>query len=149
LKKPPVPTAVHAPFNKLPEELQKERLWLEQHFFQTLDFNKGPAMWESWRSALSVLHQASLKPDSLGGLPLMVLTREDINEDERRQQISYLQLSRNAKQTIALHSGHFIQIDRPDLVIASVNEILAKRPGQDKSGPAGKENANSLRGTVK
>jgi len=44
-------TELHAPFNKLPEPLQKEHLWLEQHFFQTLDFKKGPAMMESWRSS--------------------------------------------------------------------------------------------------
>jgi len=41
-------------------------------------------MMESWRAAFSVLHQASLKEDSLAGLPLIILTRENINEDERR-----------------------------------------------------------------
>jgi pimeloyl-ACP methyl ester carboxylesterase len=127
LKKPPIPTEVHAPFNKLPENVQKEHLWLEQHFFQTIDFNKGPAMMESWRNAFSVLHEASLKPDSLGGLPLVILTREDINDEERQQQIGYLRLSRNAKQVVAVHSGHFIQLERPDLVISAVNDVLAAR----------------------
>jgi hypothetical protein len=41
-----------------------------RHFLETLDFNKGPAMMESWRFAFGVLHQASLTSDSLGGLPL-------------------------------------------------------------------------------
>jgi pimeloyl-ACP methyl ester carboxylesterase len=97
LKKPPIPTEVHPPFDKLPQNLQKTHLWLERHFFETLDFNKGPEMMEFWRAAFSVLHQASLKEDSLAGLPLIILTRENINEDERTQQTSMLHLSRNAR----------------------------------------------------
>jgi pimeloyl-ACP methyl ester carboxylesterase len=128
LKAPPIPTEVHAPFNKLPENVQKEHLWLEQHFFQTIDFNKGPAMMESWRQAFSVLHEASLKPDSLGGLPLVILTREGINDDERQQQIGCLRLSRNTKQIVPVHSGHFIQLERPDLVISALKDVLSTRP---------------------
>jgi pimeloyl-ACP methyl ester carboxylesterase len=124
LKKPPLPTEVRPPFDKLPQNVQKTHLWLERHFFETLDFNKGPAMMESWRSAFSVLHQASLKRDSLGGLPLIVLTREDINQDEREQQKDLLQLSNRAEQTIAVHSGHFIQLERPDLVIDAISKVL-------------------------
>lgn len=139
LKKPPVPTEVHPPFDKLPPDVQKTHLWLERHFFETLDFNKGPAMMESWRSAFSILHQASLKQDSLGGFPLVIVTRENINEDEREQQKDLLHLSSRATQTIGVHSGHFIQIERPDLVIASINEILSTQPAQDKTGLAAKE----------
>lgn len=143
LKKPPVPTEVHPPFDKLPPDVQKMHLWLERHFFETLDVNKGPAMMESWRSAFSILHQASLKQDSLAGLPLVILTRENVNEDEREQQKDLLHLSSRAKQTIAVHSGHFIQIERPDLVIASINEILSTQPAQDKTGLAAKEQGDS------
>ena len=128
LKKPPIPTEVHPPFDKLPQNLQKTHLWLERHFFETLDFNKGPEMMESWRAAFSVLHQASLKENSLAGLPLIILTRENINEDERAQQKRFLRLSRNARQTIAVHSGHFIQLERPDLVVDSIKDVLAVRP---------------------
>ena len=130
LRKPPIPTEVHPPFDKLPQDLQKTHLWLERHFIETLDFNKGPEMMESWRSAFSVLHQASLKEDSLDGLPLIILTRENINEDERAQQTSFLHLSRNARQTIAVHSGHFIQLERPDLVIVSIKDVLALQPAK-------------------
>ena len=87
-------------------------------------------MMVSWRSAFSVLHQASLKEDSLAGLPLIILTRENINEDERAQQASYLHLSHNARKTIAVHSGHFIQLERPDLVIVSIKDVLALQPAR-------------------
>jgi len=143
LKKPPLPTEVHPPFDKLPPDVQKTHLWLERLFFETLDFNKGPAMMESWRSAFSVLHQASLKQDSLAGLPLVILTRENVNENEREQQKDLLHLSSRAKQTIAVHSGHFIQIERPDLVIASINETLSTQPAQDKTGLAAKDKGDS------
>jgi hypothetical protein len=86
-------------------------------------------MMESWRSAFRVLHQASLQPDSLAGLPLRILTRENINQNERQQQTGYLQLSRNAKQIIAVHSGHFIQLERPDLVIGAGNDLLSAPAG--------------------
>jgi pimeloyl-ACP methyl ester carboxylesterase len=124
LKRPPLPTEVQPPFDKLPEDLQRTHLWLERHFFETLDFSKGPVTMESWRSAFGVLHQASLQRDSLGGLPLVILTREDINEDERQQQTNLLQLSSRARQTIAVHSGHFIQLERPELVIDAIHGIL-------------------------
>ena len=127
LKRPPIPSEVRPPFNKLPASLQKTHLWLEQRFFETLDFDKGPAMMESWRTAFSVLHQASLTPDSLAGLPVVILTRDTVNEDERKQQMDLLHLSRNARQETATGSGHFIHIERPDLVIASISEILAPR----------------------
>jgi pimeloyl-ACP methyl ester carboxylesterase len=60
LKKPPIPTEVRPPFDKLSPSLAETHLWLERRFFETLDFNRGPAMMESWRRAFSVLHQASL-----------------------------------------------------------------------------------------
>ena len=42
-----------------------------------------------------------------------------------------LHLSRNARQETATGSGHFIQIERPDLVIASIREVLARRSTQE------------------
>ena len=130
LKKPPLPTEVHPPFDKLPPSLQPTHLWLERHFFETLDFNKGPQMMESWRSAFSILHQASLKQGSLDALPLAILTREDVTEDERQQQRELSHLSTRCIWEIAVHSGHFVQLERPDLVINAIRGVIrsAERP---------------------
>lgn len=92
---------------------------------------------ESWRAAYSALHQASLKQDSLGGLPLIILTRESINEDEREQQKHLSQLSSRAQQTIAVHSGHFIQLERPDLVIDAISKVLSPKNVHLRSGTSG------------
>ena len=79
---------------------------------------------ESWRSAFSVLHQASLKQDSVDALPLVILTREDVNDDDRQQQKELSHLSSRSRWEIAVRSGHFVQLERPDLVIAAVNEVM-------------------------
>jgi len=90
--------------NKLPEPVPTIPVWLERTFFETLEFNKGPAMMESWRSAYTILHQASLTPDSLAGLPLVVLTRENVIEGEPKQQTELARLSRNSRKEMAVGS---------------------------------------------
>jgi pimeloyl-ACP methyl ester carboxylesterase len=124
LRKPPIPTGIHPPFTKLPTALQNEHVWLEQRFFETLDFSKGPQMMESWRSAYDILHRSSEKPDSLNGLPLVILAREDIISDEYKQQTELGHLSKNSHVEIAIGSGHFIQLERPDLVIYAIRWVM-------------------------
>ena len=80
-------------------------------------------MMESWRSAFGVLHRASLKQGSLDALPLVILTREDVSDDERQQQKELSHLSSRCRWEIAVHSGHFVQLERPDLVIDAINEV--------------------------
>lgn len=127
LRKPPIPTAIHPPFTKLPMTLQEEHIWLEQRFFEALDFSKGPQMMESWRSAYGALHHSAEKPDSLNGLPLVILAREDISADEFKQQTELGHLSRNSRLEIAIGSGHFVQLDRPDLVLDAIGRVIKKR----------------------
>lgn len=79
---------------------------------------------ESWRSALSTLHEPSLVPDSLYGIPVVVLTREDVNDDEREQQRALSHLSSRSTREIAVGSSHFVQLDRLDLVIAAIDKIM-------------------------
>jgi hypothetical protein len=47
LKKPPLPTEVRPPFDKLPPSVQKTHLARKQNFFETLDFN-------SWTSTMDL-----------------------------------------------------------------------------------------------
>jgi hypothetical protein len=64
-------------------------------------------------------------------MPVIILTRDNASEVERNQQIDLQHLSRNARQETAAGSGHFIHIERPDLVIASINEVLAPGSTQE------------------
>jgi pimeloyl-ACP methyl ester carboxylesterase len=79
-----------------------------------------------------------LKPAGLGDLPLIVLshgvpdTISSMNSAEQSQfeqvwlemQIELAGLSSNSKQIIAEKSGHYIQLDQPELVVESVLELV-------------------------
>jgi pimeloyl-ACP methyl ester carboxylesterase len=74
---------------------------------------------------------------SLGDIPLAVLSEDpntpqyDLPEDLvkpandawQQMQNELAQLSTRSTHTIALHSGHYIQLDRPDVVLAAIREI--------------------------
>jgi len=75
---------------------------------------------------------------SLGDMPLLVLSHDpdtpqlDLPEDlvkpandawqQMQQELSHL--SSKGKQVIAKNSGHYIQLDRPDLVIEAVRSVV-------------------------
>jgi len=108
-------------------------MWLERHFFETVDFNKGPAMMESCRGAFAALRQTpseTKKQERATTVPIIALTADDTNAEERQQQADLLRLSQNARQIIAVHSGHFVQLDRPDLVIDAIRQVLQSKRGQ-------------------
>ncbi|MBE0669968.1 MAG: alpha/beta hydrolase [Anaerolineales bacterium] len=78
------------------------------------------------------------KLKSLGNLPLIVLTRglpdslPILSEQENAQydatwhqlQFELVGLSSNSKQVMAQHSGHYIQLDEPNLVVDAVRELV-------------------------
>ncbi|HEX4785399.1 MAG TPA: hypothetical protein VH350_13740 [Candidatus Sulfotelmatobacter sp.] len=96
---------------------------LERHFFETLAFNKGPAMMESWRVGLSELHEASLNPDTVEFL-LFVISREVMTDDEWQQKKAFAHVSAHSRGEIAVGSGHWVQLERPQLVIDAVTSVL-------------------------
>jgi hypothetical protein len=60
----------------------------------------------------------------LGGKPLIVLSTTNsmpIYTDLQRQLLS---LSSNSKQVVAEKSSHFIMIDRPELVIGAIHDVV-------------------------
>jgi pimeloyl-ACP methyl ester carboxylesterase len=62
---------------------------------------------------------------TLGSLPLIVLSRgQDLDADSAASQARYLQLSTDSEQLFADHSGHNIQIEQPDAVIAAIIQMV-------------------------
>jgi pimeloyl-ACP methyl ester carboxylesterase len=70
---------------------------------------------------------------SYGNLPLIVLSHDD-SQDQSPQgkqmaatwdalQQDLASLSSNSQQSIAQHSGHYINLDRPDLAIAAIQSV--------------------------
>jgi pimeloyl-ACP methyl ester carboxylesterase len=76
---------------------------------------------------------ARLASPSYGHLPLIVLS-QDYSQDHSVQgkqmaatwnalQHDLASLSSNSRQSVAPHSGHYIQLDRPDLAIAALHSV--------------------------
>jgi hypothetical protein len=85
---------------------------------------------------LVLLHRDRLKSDhALGELPLIILTRgmpegtgpdtRAVEEDHRKDHEILASMSRKGKLIVAEHSGHHIQLQEPELVVASIRQVLA------------------------
>lgn len=133
---------VEPPFNKLPLNIQKIRLWaLSQPNHYVADSN--PFMAEEFAE---IYASNNKREYPLNGLPLIVLTRgvseypneqaKQLDEDRRRLQTDLLCLSRNSKQIVASKSGHRIQLDAPELVISAIKQVVeaVRRSSADGSG---------------
>jgi pimeloyl-ACP methyl ester carboxylesterase len=79
--------------------------------------------------------------ESLGDLPLIVVSHGlpdrsigivesqqiQFEQEWAKMQTELLHLSSNSKQVVAEHSGHYIQLDQPDLVIEAILELVQTR----------------------
>jgi pimeloyl-ACP methyl ester carboxylesterase len=92
---------------------------------------------------------------SFGNIPLRILTGTHHFEDTGRTtaaqrareqrfehgwqalQRSWLALSTNSRQTLAQHSGHYVQLDRPELVIGAIREEIGLAREQTARAPTG------------
>ena len=61
----------------------------------------------------------------LGDKPLVDVSQDEFRAPEYDEfQAKLLSLSQNSKQIVAEKSGHFIIIDRPDVVIDAVRQVV-------------------------
>ncbi len=65
---------------------------------------------------------------SLGNKPLIVLTsgRSDADSSWHRMQLELLTHSSNSKRIVVENSGHRIQNERPEVVIAAIRDVVEK-----------------------
>jgi len=64
-------------------------------------------------------------PRPLGEMPLVDVSNDEMRDpDYVRLQSQLLALSQNSKELIAEKSGHFVIIDRPDVVIDAISRVL-------------------------
>lgn len=83
----------------------------------------------------------ALRDAKLGALPLVVLASGQNMKalaDWRAGQARQAALSGNARFTVVPGAGHYIQRDRPDVVIAAVREVVEKvrQTGQNHAAPS-------------
>jgi hypothetical protein len=63
-------------------------------------------------------------PQPLGDKPLVNIRRDESFPVYLKLQSDLLSLSRNSKEVIAENSGHFVIIDRPDVVISAIRQVV-------------------------
>ena len=115
---------------RLPEDLQRVRLWLERRFLASMRTATPDSIVATMRSehaALAMLHRLSASEEHpLKDLPLVVLTRGlDENPRRLRMQADLARLSANSRQVVVRDSDHEIHLFRPDVVIQAIADVSA------------------------
>ena len=126
--KGPAPTREDDPFDKLPPDLQKVRLWLDLRLWEESDPSKAvPEPLLSWRKEFLTEFEATEagKKLPLGALPVVVIASDPVapesarrSRDEAGPRLDYL--SSNTLHITAAGSGHEIHLYHPDRVIQGV-----------------------------
>jgi len=65
-------------------------------------------------------------PNPLGNRPLVDISTDDGDQipDYAKLQSELLSLSNDSKQIVAKNSGHFVIIDRPDVVVDGIRQVV-------------------------
>lgn len=138
-RSPDVPTTprvirIPPPYDKLPADAQRLRAWAMSQPF-TKARQEGGDSQDMRRDFMAMSEGSRNKAHPLGHIPLIVLSKTpdlDNDDDYTPEQLTWnreLQqrletLSTNSRHLVADHSGHAIQIDDPNLVIASILRVL-------------------------
>ena len=111
--------AILAPVWKLPPEVRPvlAQFWTKPQFFAAL----GSQIESISTSAAQVLDATA---GGFGDLPLVTISSTDPGDYRLRQQDRLAQLSTRGRHIMAPNSGHWIPLDQPDVVIATVRDML-------------------------
>jgi len=134
-------TKLDAPYDRLPLKVQEMRLWaISQPSYEAARASETFDFLADELARMFARRSETKYP--LGDIPLIVLTRGIAGEDEQANkllledhdqlQLDLKSLSTNSKQIIAEHSGHFIQLEEPELVVSAVKQIVNAARHQSK-----------------
>lgn len=144
MKQGPMPTREDDPFDRLPPDLQKVRLWLDVRLWEKSDPSQAtPDLILSWRTGLLKEFdetQPGEKPP-LKSLPVAVVSSNPPatdavrhSRDEAGPRLDFL--SSNTLHITATGSGHEIYLYQPDHVVEGVLQaVTAVRNGQPLAHP--------------
>ena len=106
-----------APLAKLPLELRPivAALWTQPKFFDAI---------ASQAEALPQSAAQVAATGDYGDIPLVVLSASSSSPSDIKGHEALAHLSSQGKHVVASKSGHWIQLDEPDLVIESIREVV-------------------------
>ena len=125
---------LEAPFNKLPLNTQRMRLWA-MSLPRTKSIDEGGDI-ENFRGdfiAAYSLTRANKGRHPLGSIPLIVLTANSLRDPDytqeqydwnRKLQTKMAGYSSNGKQLITRKGEHHIQLEEPEIVVESIREVV-------------------------
>jgi pimeloyl-ACP methyl ester carboxylesterase len=129
-----VPQANDPPRDLLPEDAKKMRTWALAQIGHVVA-GVNPVEVEE----IALLRKERMdNPQVYGDMPLIVITRgrpesdsTPVREEERRAAHKAIaSASRRGRWLIAERSGHHVQIERPDVVIAAIKDLLSGAPSK-------------------
>jgi pimeloyl-ACP methyl ester carboxylesterase len=135
----PKPTSEGDPYDKLPPDLQKVRLWLDVRLWEHWEKSGygGPEGLLSWRKEFLTEFDSTDagKQPPLGSLPVVVISSNAASPESARRsrdqagpRLDYL--SSNTLHITASGSGHEIHLYQPDRVIQGILQVVkAARSG--------------------
>lgn len=105
------------PLSKLPAELQPivKSFWTQPKFFEAV------------ASQIESLPESATQVAATGSyddLPLVVLSASNPSSTRELEQKAMARLSSDGKYIVAERSGHWIQLDQPELVIEAIREVV-------------------------
>jgi pimeloyl-ACP methyl ester carboxylesterase len=108
-----------APLVRVPAEFRPilQSFWTHPKFYAAL-----AGQMECMSETAAQLENAG----GLGDMPLVVLTASDPSPARRAEQDAVAQLSSRGRHLIATRSGHWIQLDQPELVIEAVRLVVSQ-----------------------
>ena len=111
---------IEAPFDKLPEPIQKLRLWaMSLPQSNVTDFNPYDA-----EECLLLFADRIRMERPLGNKPLVVLSRKSDEKERMERQRQLRDLSSNSAFAVSDFPVHEIQLAQPDLVVRAVRAVL-------------------------
>jgi pimeloyl-ACP methyl ester carboxylesterase len=107
-----------APLWKLPPAARRplRSFWTRSKFYEAL----GSQIAHMPDSARETLDAAR---DGYGDLPLVTISMTDPGDHRLRQQEALARLSTRGRHVIASHSGHWIPLDEPELIVAEIEKL--------------------------
>jgi pimeloyl-ACP methyl ester carboxylesterase len=108
-----------APINRIPSELRPmlAAIWTKPQFYQSL-----ASQIRFMPESAAQVAATSIRPD----LPLVVLSASSLPPGEIEQHRALASVSACGRHQIVPDSGHWIQLDQPEIVICAITELLSE-----------------------
>jgi pimeloyl-ACP methyl ester carboxylesterase len=124
------PANLNFGFQELPARDYQLHLWANSLPGVSNIMGRNVAMLSECASDIEAATRNQSSP--LDGKPLVVLSESNSMPGYAELQRQLLSLSSNSKEVAAENSGHYIMIDRPDLVISAIRDVVEAAQNHSK-----------------